>query len=217
MSAPNTRVQRTRSRSPLTRKPLGHRKQQLTASFGHVLAIATVFVALGCGFVIPWKSLYRGPGEFERAPGAYRVSLGTVQLSVPNRAAWTFSRLGPRREWLVGLRIRPEPSNRPGTRLHLRLENERGQVIFDRTERLHDWNWWGQSFLSLNGQNREAPLAAGGVQIERLGVGIERGWGSHFTPRYSGTYIVTAEVLEGDTRFVSSEGEVVLETYFGSL
>jgi hypothetical protein len=175
---------------------------------------------VGCSLFMPWGAFYQGPGKYEKLNGVWRVVLGSVSLAQENRAAATFTHLGPRWSWAVLLRLEPPmpitEDGRANSILRLRLRNERSETVFDHDGSLANWEWAGDRIL-LAGQSSEVPLKGGGVEITPVGVGIDGGWGTYFKPRYDGIYTLTCEVLRGDPRFKGFRADIVLETYLGSL
>lgn len=112
--------------------------------------------------------------------------------------------------YVVGLRV----PGRTGldARVSMQLHNERGEMVFRHSRRLSEWNWL-RDLAAIDGSTTEVPIGGGSVRIELLGVGTDGGWGTHFTPRFSGTYTLTIVVERPKTGTAPLLAYPVIEGY----
>ena len=89
---------------------------------------------------------------------------------------------------------------------HLQLVNERGQVVIDQRAPLDRWVWSGavheksRSFVYARGEQRETPVGAGTVRVERAHIKADDGWGTYFVPRHDGQYTITLDIHGHDPK-----------------
>jgi len=190
------------------------------------LAIPVVVVfggaALILGFVFVWFNeglFFSGDGKYQRGVdgAAFQVEFPAVDLSRPGRYTFNFTRLAPPMGYAVGVRVfdgrRDLPSEaRPSAVVSMTLRNERGELVFQQKRRLSEWDW-RRNMAVIRGQTDEVPIGGGSVRIENRGVGPDGGWGTYFTPRWSGRYTLAVEVLEADPAAARLLAHPVIEGY----
>jgi hypothetical protein len=162
------------------------------------------------------ESRYAGDGELTDSPLSpsqrFSLTLGPIDMRHQSATTFTLNRL-PARQFIMGFQVSgPRPTadplydSRPITALaRMSLTDETGRVVIDETAKLEDWVWSGSphedtSFVYRAGTARDVPLAGGGVTPQLMGVKADAGWGSSFTPRSNGKYLLRVEILEGDAR-----------------
>ena len=85
-------------------------------------------------------------------------------------------------------------------RVHLRVENEKGDVVIDQNAPLNEWVWSGatsqktKTFVYARGEMREVSLDDGSFRYESLNIKPDAGWGTYFTPRRTGRYTVKLKI-----------------------
>jgi hypothetical protein len=128
-----------------------------------------------------------------RKPGVTTLSLQVTSL--------------PEVELTVGFDIQ---ANSPGAAIfdakpirastHLQVVNEKGQVVIDHRAPLDQWVWSGavnqrsRSFVYARGEQREIPVGADAVRLERAEVKADEGWGTYFVPRDDGRYTINLSI-----------------------
>ena len=208
----------TSRRSPIVRRLLW----VAAAVVGLPIAAILLFIV----YIVGWFNagiFYSGDGVYRRNAGevAFQVQFSPVDLTRAGRYEYRFTRLGPEMNYVVGLRILDERRNplrmdeygrpdlleteRPTATVLMQLSNEREQVVFRHSRPLQDWNWL-RNMAEINGEITEIPVGGGSVRIQPLGVGPDGGWGTHFEPRYFGTYTLTVTV---EQRSTSAERQIV--------
>ncbi len=145
-----------------------------------------------CSSTLPWGSLYSGDGRYVREQGSSSVLLGALPLDRPNTQVFQIKRLGPGYMWRAEIQ---GPPGVPGATVQISLRDSQRRVVFERTERLDRWRGEPGGFKWLVGEGREV-LVQGGVSYERLGVGLDQGWGTSFVPRASVSYELAVTLLE---------------------
>ena len=166
--------------------------------------IALVFLAT----VAAATEAYRGDGTFIdngafEAHYRYVLDLGAIDLTKIEQRTFRLASL-PEREFTIGLDV-TSTNDSPiriasvSTKVRLRLENDRKEVVFDVQAPLSQWVLSARvgedrkGFLYLRGVEEQRPLRDGVTQLERKAVGPDGGWGTYFTPRSSGTYQLVFE------------------------
>lgn len=203
------------------------------AVIASIIAIPVLLVAAFVLYIFAWfhaGALFHGDGQYRTGVGeaAFQVAFPIVDLSRPGQYRYTFTRLGPSLDYSAGFRIldrggnavnldeygRPDlPSaNHPAAVVEMSLTNERHEKVFREVRRLSDWNWL-RNMAEVNSKIVEVPIGEGSVRIERIGVGPDGGWGTHFTPRWLGRYTLEVKVLEPDPRAANLRAEPVIEGY----
>lgn len=87
---------------------------------------------------------------------------------------------------------------------HLQVVNENGQVVIDYRAPLNQWVWSGainqrsKSFVYARGEEREIPVGADTVRLERAHVRADEGWGTYFVPRDEGRYTISLNIEPRD-------------------
>jgi len=112
--------------------------------------------------------------------------------------------------YAVGLKF--QDARRTSAVVAITLRNEHGEVVFAQKRRLTDWTW-RRNLAVINGGSIEVPIGGGSVRIENQGVGPDGGWGTHFTPRWSGRYTLILEVLQPDPEAAGLVVHPVIEGY----
>jgi hypothetical protein len=178
-------------------------------------------------------AFYSGDGTYRTGVNgaAFQVEFAPVDLSRVGRYTFHFTRLAPPQGYVVGLRVYDEtsaararddsasnlePGVRPRALVAMSLQNERGQVVFRHQRRLDDWDWL-RNIATISGKSVEVLIGGGSVRIENQNVEPDGGWGTHFTPRWSGRYRLTIEVLQPDPAASRLVVHPVIEGYTGSL
>ncbi|HYC88693.1 MAG TPA: hypothetical protein VEO54_05745 [Thermoanaerobaculia bacterium] len=156
--------------------------------------------------------LYSGDGTYRRYAGetTFQVAFPPIDLTRPGRYSFRFTRLAPPMHYTVGFRV-PERTGLDA-QVSMQLQNERGEMVFRHARRLSEWNWL-QDRATIDGAITEVPIGGGSVRIERLGAGPDDGWGTHFTPRFSGTYTLTIVVERAGTSPAPLLAYPVIEAY----
>ena len=168
-----------------------------------IIATPAVIVFGGVALVIAYFVYWSNAGAFFSGDGVYRkgvdgaafqVAFPAVDLSRKGRTTFHFTRMAPPMGYTVGLRV----ASRSPAVVTMTLANERNETIFRESGPLSQW-MWRKDMASIDGKRTEVPIDdRGSVRIERLGVGPDGGWGTHFEPRWSGHYTLTIDVLEAD-------------------
>jgi hypothetical protein len=89
---------------------------------------------------------------------------------------------------------------------HLQVVNEHGQIVIDQRAPLNQWVWSGavdqrsKSFVYARGEEREIPIAADTVRLERAHIKADEGWGTYFVPRHDGRYTISLNIQNLDPR-----------------
>ena len=89
---------------------------------------------------------------------------------------------------------------------HLQVVNETGEVVIDQRAPLNQWVWSGalheksRSFVYARGEQREIPIGAGTVRLERAHIKADEGWGTYFIPRSDGRYTINLTIHGHDPR-----------------
>lgn len=84
--------------------------------------------------------------------------------------------------------------------VHLRVENERGEIVIDQHAPLNQWVWSGavseksESFVYARGTTCEIPVAADTFRQKHDNVKADGGWGTYFTSRAEGHYTVRLKI-----------------------
>lgn len=190
-------------------------------------AVATLS---GCSLFVPWGHLYAGAGAYEKKGGLYQVRLGTIPLGRTGAQNLRIENLGPGWEWDVGFRVEAVREGvevlseseelraefLPKALVKLTLTNERRQTVFSRTARLDALDWL-RNRAAVRGEGREYEVSPGTWAYRRFDVGPDKGWGTSFTPRFSGQYVLRWEVIEPAPLPADVEVWLTAETHTGSL
>lgn len=197
------------------------------------VGIPVLLVGLVVLYIAAWfhaGALYSGDGEYRRGVGeaAFQVAFRPIDISKPGRHRYRFTRLGPSLNYSVGLRFtdsqkhpiqmdeygRPDlkVSQRPSAIVAIALTNERREQVFSHKRRLTEWSWL-RNMAEIDEKIIEVPIGGGSVRIERVGVGPDDGWGTHFTPRWFGKYELEVQVVEADERAAALLATPVIEGY----
>lgn len=84
--------------------------------------------------------------------------------------------------------------------VHLRVENERGEIVIDQHAPLNQWVWSGavseksESFVYARGTTCEIPVGADTFRQKHDNVKADGGWGTYFTSRAEGHYTVRLKI-----------------------
>ena len=166
---------------------------------------ACVTLSLGLAVVTATAHAYRGDGNFVdrgvlEAHHRYVLDFGALQVTTGQRRTFSLASL-PSDEFTVGLEIASLdnstiPIESLTALIHLRLENDRGEIVFDIRSLLSKWVLSspsltaekGNGFLYVRGIEDQIPLSNGIFRLERRGVRSDGGWGTYFTPRRNGSY-----------------------------
>lgn len=180
-------------------------------------------VAIGAPFLLPgpiydvlygWrypKQWQAGDGVAKDAGPLYAANRYTVELADLRKPEVASLKLQltslPEAELTLGFDLRASSpgdailDTKPVSALaHLRVENERGDVVIDQRAPLDQWVWSGaisrksESFVYARGDEREVPIGPDTVRLERANVKADNGWGTYFTPRRDGRYVVKLEI-----------------------
>jgi hypothetical protein len=166
----------------------------------------------GCG-----QTQYAGDGRLEKIPrpqwlctDRYIVHLGSVDLSEPTIKVYTLAGL-PSTEFVVGFDVAAVERNRDVSAakpvhsvVRVMLTNERGETVVSTGGLLSDWTWSSasnalrDSFVYQRGEQSEHPIGNDTVEVRREKVAPDEGWGSYFTPRTKGKYILRVAVQRGE-------------------
>lgn len=197
-----------------------------------IVAVPVAAVLLYILYVVAWFNagvLYSGDGIYRRGAGeaAFQVELPPVDLTRPGRSEYRFTRLGPPMRYVIGFRVRDQngaavrlddgrsdlpAADRPNAWVRIELHNEKGQTVFRHSRPLQDWNWL-RNMAVIDGELTEVPIGGGSVEIKLLGVGPDGGWGTHFEPRYFGTYTLIVDVESASTNAQRQTVRPVIEAY----
>ena len=151
---------------------------------------------------------YRGDGRlldrgWSAAHNRYTVDLGAVDLASCGRRTFVMA-LMPVTEFTVGLELTTSDGTavdvgKLTTPLHLRLSNEKNELVFEIRAALSDWvlsrvrDQHHRGFLYLRGPEAHVPSSADTFRIERRNVQADGGWGTYFTPRRDGSYVLVID------------------------
>ena len=203
------------------------------AVIGAILAIPLLAFGALFLFIFAWfhaGALYSGDGTYRTGVGeaAFQVAFPPVDLTRRVHYRYTFTRLGPPLDYDVGFRVaarngkplrideyrRPDLAapDYPSAIIAISMVNERHEQIFREVRRLSEWNWL-RNMAVIDSKIVEVPIGGGSVRIERVGVGPDGGWGTHFYPRWSGRYTLDVEVIEPDPRAKELIAQPVIEGY----
>lgn len=145
---------------------------------------------------------YRGDGDLEDlgptvAHSRYTLDLGSLK---PGRTTYKLNGL-PSVEFTIGVYAEKfesaevlTPQEMRDTQLQVTLRTADGKVVFDQDAPLSEWTWGSSGtlgngvFAYRTGPYQEVPLSTGDVQLRRVGVGTDGGWGTYFEPRSSEDY-----------------------------
>lgn len=164
---------------------------------------------------------YAGDGTYRLGAGdaTFQVEFPAVDLTRRGRSTFRFKRLAPKMGYVVALRVSgandetfETPENRPNGKVLIHLRNEEGETVFRESRLLREWRWL-RTRASISGESREVPIGGGSVTFERLNVGADEGWGTHFTPRFFGSYILEVVVEEPSTNAHGWTVHPVIEGY----
>ena len=162
------------------------------------------------------EARYSGDGKLidDRFSSSQRflLTLSAVDMSRPGVQTFRLVDL-PTRAFTLGFQVSgPRPSSEPlydsrplSPVVRMTLTDERGRVAIDQSAPLSDWVWSGSphesmSFVYLQGLSRDIPVSEGVVSPQPIGVKSDAGWGTYFTPRSEGSYMLRVEIVEGDPR-----------------
>ena len=194
--------------------------------------VAVFAIASGCSLVIPWSRMYAGDGSYIKGHGMYQVRLGVIQVDRLGSQCFKLAHLGPRWEWVAGLRLEPtagsaerffkpetttlKPEVVPRSDLRLSLVNASRQEVFSVAGPLDRWSWNGNHAFR-DGRGEEYESAPHTYSFRRFEVGPDGGWGSRFTPAYSSTYTLCYQVTAMAPAPPGATVTLTVETYLGSL
>jgi hypothetical protein len=208
-------------------------RRVILVAVGVVVGIPVLLIGFVVLYLAAWfhaGALYSGDGEYRRGVGetAFQVAFPPIDISKTGRHRYKFTRLGPSLNYAVGLRFmdsqkrpvqmdeygRPDlkVSQRPGAVVAVALTNERHEQVFSHKRRLTEWSWL-RNMAEIDEKIIEVPIGGGSVRIERVGVGPDDGWGTHFTPRWFGKYELEIQVVEADKQAAALPATPVIEGY----
>jgi hypothetical protein len=192
------------------------RRKWILSIVAIIVGLPLLAVGMLVLYIFAWFNagrLYSGDGEYRTGQGAatFQVTFHAIDPSKRGRSVFNFTRLGPSLNYTVGLTLvdrnrksiafdNAGPSDRaknflPDVVVRIQLVNERGETVFQHVRPLSEWDWL-RHMARIDEQIVEVPIGGGSVQIQRVGVGPDEGWGTDFTPRWFGRYTLTIEVLE---------------------
>lgn len=207
----------------------------LTADLCGLVGAAMLSFLAGCA-----PTHYVGDGTLsrEKAPAffcqdQFNIDLGMVDFTQPVAKQFRLAGL-PLQEYTVGFNIDSRDSGlgsneklrdrrRPDPLVELVLRNEKGDVVLNQRGRLSGWVWSGSlaasqsSYVYKRGRGREVRINPTTTQGERVGVEVDGGWGTYFTPRRHGGYQLDLSVVEADPQADSYEVSVQVRGVVGCL
>jgi len=162
------------------------------------------------------EARYSGDGKLtdDRFSPSQRFLLALGRIDMSRAGVRTF-RLAdlPTRDFAIGIQVSgPRPANEPlydsrpiSPVVRITLTDETGRIVIDESRALNEWVWSGSphestSFVYLQGLSRDVPISNGVVSPQLIGVKSDAGWGTSFTPRHDGSYLLRVEILDGDQR-----------------
>jgi hypothetical protein len=191
-------------------------------SAGMLAAAPFVLFALYYLFVVlqyhkAW--LYNGDGiayQGNRSDQLMTIWVGKIDLSRAGVARFSLSHIPYDGVW-IGLELPNPVSTIPNADVRLTLTDNDGRVVLQEHGMLSSWNQvdrghdLGESpqanaprVLRREGASREITDAHGDTSYERLGVRIDSGWGTHFTPRFFTRYELQVKVEHPDPAYSRS-------------
>jgi hypothetical protein len=81
-----------------------------------------------------------------------------------------------------------------GAHIGLTLTTAEGEAVFDQAGQLAGWVWTSGAhshsgaFAYRRGEHQEVQRPGGDVEIHRVGIGVDGGWGTYFKPRRDEEY-----------------------------
>jgi hypothetical protein len=170
----------------------------------------TAFVFLACH-----ESRYVGDGQltddFFSPSQRFALILGRIDLTRPEVVTFRLARL-PEKQFTLGFDVSgPRPTGDPlydsrpiSAVVRFTVTDERGRQIIDETAPMNEWVWSGsphenRSFVYRQGLSRDVPLGDGFVRPEAVGEKADAGWGTYFTPRANGRYMLRIQILKSDS------------------
>lgn len=177
--------------------------------------LLTVSLLLVAGSGCSYLTGYRGDGHLTdhgwlTLSPRYVLDLGTVELSHTAKHSYRLVGLPEERmtieisihELSTTERERPRP-NHP-SQVRLVLETSDHQLVILEEGELNSWSWGTaalrpESSYYRRGEMKYIPIRPGVTRPEAIGEKFDRGWGSSFVPRKDVTYILTLEVLSGES------------------
>lgn len=156
-----------------------------------------IAISLSTACAMYSASSYSGDGRlldhgFMATP-RYTLDLGSIELSRTGSYSYQLDSLPPV-EFTVGIQLEEPKSIQasfdrpsPNARVKLTVESPSKQIVISEQVPPDKWDLsFGrdqpQSFLYRRGAEKEIPLAAGGIQLERVETKVDGGWGTYFTP-----------------------------------
>ena len=170
-------------------------------------------LTIGC----VWPSEYRGDGDLSdsgptAATDRYLLDLGPAE---DGTNSYTLKGL-PSVEFTVGLRVddlgleeADAVLRQYGAQVHLTLTTADGEVVFDQAGTLADWvltsgiHGHPDAFAYRHGDHREVPQPDGDIQVQRVGVGVDGGWGTYFKPQRDEVYRLEVTISSATDLFAS--------------
>lgn len=98
---------------------------------------------------------------------------------------------------------------------HLKVINEKGQIIIDHKAPLNEWTWSGpiheksKAFIYARGETTEISLGDSAVRLEHASNRADQGWGTYFVPRKDGRYTITLDIQEIDANLKFNDFQLV--------
>lgn len=173
--------------------------------------ILLAFILLACH-----EARYSGDGKLtdDRFSPSQRFSVALGRVDMSRAAVQTFRLAGlPTRDFVLGFQVSdPRPASEPlydsrpiSTMVRMTLTDETARIVVDESRPLNEWVWSGSprertSFVYLQGLSRDVPVSDGVVSPQPIGLKSDAGWGTSFTPRRDGRYVLRVEILNGDPR-----------------
>jgi hypothetical protein len=173
--------------------------------------VLVAFVLIACD-----EARYKGDGKLtdDRFSPSQRFVLALGPIDMSRSGVHTFRLAGlPTKDFALGFQVSgPRPANEPlydsrplSPVVKMTLTDETGRIVVDESRPLNDWVWSGSphestSFVYLQGLTRDVPVSDGVVSPQPIGMKPDAGWGSSFTPRPDGSYVLRLEILAGDPR-----------------
>jgi|GEM_PF-6305437 len=188
-----------------------------------IVGIAFVAIATVAPFLLPdpiYKVIYgwRYPKQWQagdamvkdagprQAVNRYTVFLADLQKTETTDLSLQLTSL-PEVKLSLGFDIHMDSSEtliwdiKPVSALvHLRVENEKGELVIEQRAPLNQWVWSGKtnlkakSFVYAQGKTIEIPAEADTFRVEPVDVKADGGWGTYFTPRQEGHYTVSLKI-----------------------
>jgi hypothetical protein len=174
-----------------------------------LISLAILLGIWGCAS----SSGYSGDGKFvDRGwlqPERYVLDLGAIDLSRTGKYAFRLAGL-PQKRMTVGLAMTESDESggqktRPYHTVRVRIDMETGgHTVMAEDAPLGEWTWtrprgFATATYYRQGRLKYVPLREGVTKPEAIDEKYSKGWGTSFEPQADRTYLLTIEVVGGDS------------------